>query len=225
MDDLRCFYLRSDPFWTNLQLFFFTYTFCLLCTLAAVLGYLDGESELWYSTLVFVLAWIFEWLMRNLVLCQRPGWVYLEKDKLTLWYILGILRIEYLPDRFQVLPNQKDEFLRIKIKKRIVLFKVHPNIYHPIYEKPNTPNLIKIVKTDGKSSFQKGNQRDIRKWRKTVFNNFPLRMSAAIIIIALWNGLFALDFFVFQESSFTPMFGAFCGMRPDVSWMHSNERE
>jgi hypothetical protein len=144
LEELKCYTLCTGASQRNLPLFA-TYVVYPVYVLATILSFMDGLA-LGYVALHLIIIFSVEWLMRNFVLCQRPGYVCLEKNKLSLWYFAGMLRIEYLSDRFQVLEKQKDEHLRLKIKKRILLLKIHPNRYHQFSERPGTLDLIKIVK-------------------------------------------------------------------------------
>lgn len=144
MEDLKCYTLCTGASQRNVPLFT-TYIVYPVYIVATIFSYYDG-LELGYVALHFIIIFGVEWLMRNLVLCQRPGYVCLEKDKLSLWYIAGLLRIEYLSDRFQILQNQRNEYLRLKIKKRILPLIIHPNRYYQFNERPRTLDIIKVVK-------------------------------------------------------------------------------
>lgn len=144
MNELKCYTLCTEVSLRNLPLFA-TYMVYPVYILATILSYQDG-LELKYVALHFIIIFSIEWLMRNLVLCQRPGYVCLDQNKLSLWYFAGILRIEYLSDRFQIMQNKNGEYLRLKIKKRILLLKIHPNRYYQFSERPRTLAVIKIVK-------------------------------------------------------------------------------
>lgn len=144
MAKIKCFCLDIGPSNRNLPLFF-TYMVYPVYILATILKYYDGLN-LKYVLLNFFIVFSLEWLMRNLVLCQRPGYICLEEDRLFLWYFSGILRIEYLSNRYQVLENKNGEFLRLKIKNRILPLLILKKKYLQSNQRPETLDIIKIVK-------------------------------------------------------------------------------
>ena len=145
MDDMACYALDPELSRVNLLLFSTVIVYPIYI-LATILSYYQDGLGLKYVSGHLILIFSVEWAMRNFVLNQRPGYICHEKNKLTLWYCAGLLRVEYFPSRFRIIQSQKDEYLRIKIKKRILPLKVHRDKYFQFNEMPKTLDIIKIIK-------------------------------------------------------------------------------
>ena len=66
-------------------------------------------KELFLNYFLIHIASIFvtEWLARNFIIRQRPQFICIGGNELILWYLLGMIRIEYSNRWFQILPSYK----------------------------------------------------------------------------------------------------------------------
>lgn len=144
MDKLKCYISEEGPSRHNMVLYFGYLTVPPLYFVATILAYFDAELGLIGVALNFIVILIIEWLVRTFLVKQRPGFICLEDNKLTLWYMAGVIRIEYPRSRYEVLSINNDDVLRLKIKKRLLPLSIKMKDYLLIYELPSTFDFFKI---------------------------------------------------------------------------------
>ena len=143
MSEIKSYLLENNPSQHNMVLYFGYITIPPLYFIATLLSYLDNDIGISEVVLHLAIIFILEWIIRTFLIKQRPGFVCIEDKKLTLWYLAGVLRIEYSKNRYEVLPSNEGEWFRVKINKRVLPLSVKTKNYLLIYEKPSTFDLFK----------------------------------------------------------------------------------
>jgi hypothetical protein len=144
MGELKCYLLERGPSLRNIPIYFGYIMVPPIYLLATFLSYLDNDIGLNEVCLHLAIIFILEWIVRTLLVKQRPGFVCIDGNQLTLWYLAGMVRIEYSYNRYQVLPINEGELLRIIINKRILPLSIKTKNYLLINEKPRTFDFVKI---------------------------------------------------------------------------------
>ena len=147
MNEAKYYLLEQGPSIHNMVFYFGYFTVTPLLILQTFLAYFMF-NELSLIAFIILLMTIFfaEWVVRNFLVKQRPGFICVEESRLTLWYVAGMLRIEYPNSRYELLPSNKKDYLKVKFKNQIVKLSLNLKNYILIHEPPSTFDFIKIKK-------------------------------------------------------------------------------
>ncbi|WP_459924018.1 hypothetical protein [Desulfatiferula olefinivorans] len=146
MNSISCFELDSENSELNLPLFSSVAIYPVYLS-AVIADYLKYNPDLVELVVHLIIIFVAEWLIRQFVLYQRPGYVCIENNKITLWYFNGFLKIIYYISRYKLIEPLDDEYFRIRIRNRILPLKLKKSRYYQYNEKPNLLEIIKIIRT------------------------------------------------------------------------------